>query len=503
MVRRLSPNYETAVELVPATPTPERAQVLAASAHALLLLGRLGEARAQGNEALEIARAVGARLVEASVLNTVAVSRSDGDIDRRRADLRASRAIAEELGAIDEIGRSWVNESHALEETGDLQESVAVAEQGIARAAELGCSRMWGDYLASDVAGRLFSLGQWELAVVRAQDILEVSSAALHAASGHTALAQVAVERGEFDRAADHLARSEELSHNAGGSMWAGPNFAVLITSALWRGQPAEASETSERALEQIGDSEMVHYTSPILALAIRAQADLAERARALGRDEDIRAAAVQAERLMNTFDALAAHDLKADASHEYTSAKAELSRLHGGRDPAPWESLTAEFRAAGRPYRRAYAEWRAAEAMIRAGGPATDAQPLLRDAAATAGALGARPLLDAITSLARRARLELDGGAGARPRSADDDLGLTNRERDVLLLLVEGRTNRQIGERLFISEKTASVHVSRILSKLGVTNRAEAAGIAHTLGLQPLAADPAQTEAAQRSETN
>ena len=81
--------------------------------------------------------------------------------------------------------------------------------------------------------------------------------------------------------------------------MWAGPNFAILITSALWRGQPAEAGVTSERALEQIGDSEMVHYTAPILALAIRAQADLAERARALGRDQDIRAAAVQAERLM------------------------------------------------------------------------------------------------------------------------------------------------------------------------------------------------------------
>jgi DNA-binding NarL/FixJ family response regulator len=62
----------------------------------------------------------------------------------------------------------------------------------------------------------------------------------------------------------------------------------------------------------------------------------------------------------------------------------------------------------------------------------------------------------------------------------------LTDREQEVLLLLADGRTNRQIGELLFMSEKTASVHVSRILSKLGVANRAEAAGIAHTVGLQP-----------------
>ena len=81
--------------------------------------------------------------------------------------------------------------------------------------------------------------------------------------------------------------------------------------------------------------------------------------------------------------------------------------------------------------------------------------------------------------------RLELGGEMITVPgTTASDDLGLTSRERDVLLLLAEGRTNRQIGEQLFISEKTASVHVCRILAKLGVANRAEAAGIAHTLSL-------------------
>ncbi|HYS32911.1 MAG TPA: helix-turn-helix transcriptional regulator, partial [Streptosporangiaceae bacterium] len=78
--------------------------------------------------------------------------------------------------------------------------------------------------------------------------------------------------------------------------------------------------------------------------------------------------------------------------------------------------------------------------------------------------------------------------GAGesavARPAAPGDGLGLTPREREVLALVAEGRTNRQIAAALFISGKTASVHVSNILAKLGVANRAEAAAAVHRLGL-------------------
>jgi DNA-binding NarL/FixJ family response regulator len=104
---------------------------------------------------------------------------------------------------------------------------------------------------------------------------------------------------------------------------------------------------------------------------------------------------------------------------------------------------------------------------------------------AAHAAALeaGAAPFLDDVLALARRTGVSLDGieneglGVGA-------ELGLTERELEVLRLLADGRTNRQIGEELFITPKTASVHVSRILGKLGVANRAEAAATAHRIGL-------------------
>jgi DNA-binding NarL/FixJ family response regulator len=101
--------------------------------------------------------------------------------------------------------------------------------------------------------------------------------------------------------------------------------------------------------------------------------------------------------------------------------------------------------------------------------------------------------LLDEITMLADRARIELTDGAdvaeghdrGARNGHDDGDpFGLTDRERQVLELITEGATNRQIGAALFMAEKTASVHVSRILRKLGVSSRTQAAAVAHRLHL-------------------
>ena len=92
-------------------------------------------------------------------------------------------------------------------------------------------------------------------------------------------------------------------------------------------------------------------------------------------------------------------------------------------------------------------------------------------------------PFRAEVEELARRARVDLPDQQ-ASSRSGAERLGLTEREAEVLALLAEGRTNRQIGQELFITEKTASVHVSRILMKLGVSNRGEAAAAAHRVGL-------------------
>ncbi len=159
---------------------------------------------------------------------------------------------------------------------------------------------------------------------------------------------------------------------------------------------------------------------------------------------------------------------------------EAEAARLAGRAAPEPWAASVAAF-GYGHVYEQARSRWRLAEALVAAGDRAGAAGPL-RSAAETARALGAAPLLAAATALARRARLELPGAG----RVVGTAAVFTPRETEVLALLARGRTNRQIGAELYISEKTASVHVSNILAKLGAGSRTEAVAVAASRGLLP-----------------
>jgi DNA-binding NarL/FixJ family response regulator len=126
-----------------------------------------------------------------------------------------------------------------------------------------------------------------------------------------------------------------------------------------------------------------------------------------------------------------------------------------------------------------AYARYRLAQARLAAGTRAQARQPL-RDAHGVARRLRAAPLERDLVDLARRARIDLD----VPPATPAQQLGLTARETEVLCLVAGGRTNAEIAEQLYISRKTASVHVSNILRQLQATNRGEAAAIAHRAGL-------------------
>jgi len=142
------------------------------------------------------------------------------------------------------------------------------------------------------------------------------------------------------------------------------------------------------------------------------------------------------------------------------------------------WRAAADGF-AYGHAYEQARSRWRLAEALLAADDRAAAAEEL-RAAAEVAVRLGAAPLRSAVTALARRGRLDLPG-VGRVPDAA---AVLTPREAEVLRLLARGRTNRQIGAELYMSEKTASVHVSRILAKLGAGGRTEAVALAAARGL-------------------
>jgi DNA-binding CsgD family transcriptional regulator len=173
--------------------------------------------------------------------------------------------------------------------------------------------------------------------------------------------------------------------------------------------------------------------------------------------------------------------------------ARAELTRLQGAPDAERWARLVAGWGALGAAFEEAYARWRRAGALLsgtpgRTVAARNTAATELAAAAVLAERVPVPPLLAEIHGLARRARLEI--GSGERT-ATNDDLGLTRREVEVLALLAAGRTNGEIGKALYISTKTASTHVSAVLRKLGVTNRVEAAAIAHRHLLDATEAPP------------
>jgi len=159
--------------------------------------------------------------------------------------------------------------------------------------------------------------------------------------------------------------------------------------------------------------------------------------------------------------------------------AEAEYRRASGDNDPQAWQAVLDEFGPVY-GYEIARTQWRLAEALAEAGRRDEAAQQW-RQAAQTADRLSARPLRSALDHLARRARI---GTVPDEGRDGAVFASLTSREREVLRLIAAGRSNREIASVLFIAPKTASVHVSNILGKLGAASRTEAAAIAHREGL-------------------
>jgi DNA-binding CsgD family transcriptional regulator len=220
-----------------------------------------------------------------------------------------------------------------------------------------------------------------------------------------------------------------------------------------------------------------------VSAVAVRIEADAAQAAR----DRHDAAAALRArERGAAMLERI---ELAAGAAGpveraELVSARAEDMRGAGRDDPEAWDEAAHAWSGLGRPYPALYARLRQAETLVSGGdrSAAGEVAAAGRDAARD---LGSEWLVEAFESLAARARLRLAGEEDdAPPRAEESPFGLTAREQQVLILVARGSTNREIGAELHMAEKTASVHVSRILAKLDVRSRTEAAALAHRQGL-------------------
>ena len=478
--------FRRAVELVPPHPPTElRARVTAGLARALAGARRYEEARKWCDEALAVAKEVNAPEAETHALVTLAVLEVRYDNSEvARSLLRKARERAAAAGARFQELRAQYSLGVLELDLGNLAAACTTLEEAVVLAEHNGLS--WSQYGINSEALRSFAyyaVGDWDKAERLATELDDRMSGA---ETPSAAALFVEVGRG-LSRATERLDRLEPawnefdwVAYLAGGC---GTDL------AMWQGDLDKARSLARRTLSVLDASDETWELSAIwpATLGLAAEAERAERARIAGDEASLAEA-------LETGGALLEQCRKAEENSRsggrqigpealawLARAEAESGRLEGRADPDRWATAAEAF-AYGYVYEEARCRWRLSEALL-AEGKREDAAKQARAAHEVALRLGAEPLREQVEALARRGRLDIAGMTASTGAA-----GLTARELEVLGLVAEGRSNQQIADALFISRKTASVHVSHILAKLGVHTRVEAAASAHRLGLHDAA---------------
>ena len=474
------------VEATPADPpTWYYARAISTYARTLLTEDDFTVAREQAERGLAAARAAGAPWVEADALvNLGFISNREGRNDEAitllteaHKQARAAEDIGVELRAAYYLALAHL-------ERGDLAIGGAVAYEGTRRANQTGLGLApYGLDVQHLHFQCHFADGKWD----HAQEIAD--GFPVRATSPAEAyLSSMALF---IDVARDNPAVAERLAWIE--PFWTSHGFdpfiarSMLAEHALWRGDAEQAISAARLADDLINDPRWGYHSSAIrpAATALSVRADRVIRARAAGDDQTVAAELAAAGELLEiardgaAFRKRPKFVLGPEGRGWLARAEAEYRRANGDNDPRAWQAVIDEFGPAY-VYEVARSRWRLAEALAEAG-RRDEATQQWREAAQTADRLGARPLRAALDDLARRARI---GTAPGQPPHGAVLTSLTSREREVLRLIAAGRSNREIASALFIAPKTASVHVSNILGKLGAASRTEAAAIAHREGL-------------------
>ena len=532
--------HTRALEILPRNETLERARVLATIGQIKMLEGSFLEAERLASEALALAGASGPAGEAWLGHATCTLGVIDGWLGRPEsaiARLERALAIAVRLGRLEDAFRARANLASILYIEGRREDAVRVSEAGIAAAEAAGLEAVHGNRLRGGAVDSLFMLGRWREARALAMHALEWAPAGI--AFVHAAVGFITVET--------ELSAGEEASRMLGrllveldliaDTQFAVPTYQAAASLALWRGDPADARRVADAAWDRVRTTEDWVLAAPTASTVLGVAAEVAEAARDrrdLGTLAAIHARAgavlAEVEQIVDRSGVGPNVFARREVDAELATARSHLLRVNGQDDPAAWSTVAERWTTLRRPYDIARARRRQAAAILAAGKAdgerrehRDEAREPLLEAATIAASLPALPLLRAVADLAARARITLPDAAlevlaaSAAPvqeqaaRTVPSDLrmgrpfpvappperqtaetfGLSVRERGVLAEVVAGRTNREIGERLYISEKTVGVHVGNILAKLGVSGRVEAATVALRLGLvDDLAAD-------------
>jgi DNA-binding CsgD family transcriptional regulator len=498
------PLIKEALRLFEATP-PSAEQAWAWFRYARIFLEH-GESRGQEDvvaalhRGLEIAEAVGAATLVPQILCGLAdCAVYRGEVDEGfglLAQAWSEPATSGDTWAVLELAGS---ESEALLRVGRLVAATDVGLRGVHAAQRGGLDSSFSAVVALGIAvegllGRGLTAEAAALITPRTTGPIDLNKWPLHQ---HRA--EIDLLRGEVEAAAQRL---QQIDLPAGLD-FAGEFGQCVAEVALWADRPEEALDEVQRVLERLAGTDWLIFSGWLLAVGMRACADLAERGRARRDDDAVREALAAADSLASWVEHEAEvpftdHPYVASIPAAHATWDAERSRAAGASDPVTWSTAAERWEGMDYRHRAAYAHWRQGEALLAVphGGRGAAAAVL-----ATAAGLAVEhvPLMTAIEDLARRARIDLS----VPPEPVQQDkpatahaFGLTDRELDVLRLLGQGKTNPEIAAALFISPRTAGVHVAHILHKLDATTRVQAATIAERAGLLASVSEPTRPRA-------
>jgi DNA-binding CsgD family transcriptional regulator len=475
---------ERALALLPPDEvSPERAWLLTNRTKALMLRSRFDEAVAVGREAMALVEEAGDEDSHAGMLNALGVAlMATGAEDEGAAMLRRAIDIARLSPRQHQLGASYTNLSEALHLAGRSAEALEVALEGRRTDREQGREAAWVSLQAVEI---LIDLGRLDEAEALMPRIDEQPRYGMYLTNFDLRRGELALLRGDHATARQALDEAGEAARRAGQPQYYGPHGTFMGELLRREGDLDGARAVIEAAAPLLEDDSV--RVARLAALGARVEADAAARARDLGRADAEADAAQRATRHAQTAAQVIGRRTPVEGAFA-AEAEAHATRARGDDATAALREAIARFEELDRPHFVAMLQLFLAEQLLRAG-DRDGAAELAGAALASAGAMGAHWLAGEARGFLGRARLPLPEGCDDAPEleaaALDaDPFGLTPREREVLAMVAEGATNREIGERLFMAEKTASVHVSRILAKLDVRSRTEAAAVAHRHGL-------------------
>lgn len=475
--------YQQAVELVPDEPTRWRAAALSGYSQILMLASRWEESEAYAREAIDVAVTCGARSLEGHARCNLGVDVAKlGRLDEGVSQLFQALAIAEEeFDDVDDIARARVNLHTVLMQAGRFEDAATLGQESLDVVERLGLLRRKGVWCRCDLTGTYLVLGRHSAARELLDEAETLDPAGIDRINVDLLTGILDCRTGRHDDARRQL--QEIIVEHADRLLdpqLLGPLYENLVEVTTWLGDPDAARAAAREGLARIGPVVDTFHVLPLMLAAARALCEHAQAqrgSRPLPREllEEAAGLEEQAVALVE-----ASREVTPVVANYLDEVRAELGRLRQVAE-GDWAGIAERWQELGLPYRAAYALMRAAEDGLRRRRRAT-ARDHLVGCRELARVMDARHLEERAEQMARRARIALTDDA----TSPGVPHGLTPRELEVLELIAQGLTDREVAERLFISHRTVERHVSHLLAKLDASRRAELVTLAHRQGLLP-----------------